>query len=243
MESLSFIFEKLGPNKVTHPIEANEYEEGYMKVQSSSQPIASPPPPPPATPSCLPVLPQPAPVAPQKDTVPEQVPKLFCNLLIFRDPSMSLLSSVRIMQETDKLKEKLITAINSFDSKLCKKLDIQKENVVSDIKTEEPSSHVFAFLAYLWDALFCVNDRIVGDVKDSNTVYEVVGNDIIKVGLEQVRKNIIKKKIDNLKTVKDFKTLCSQLQLSVTKFCSVSQKQRALTKTELQAKLQAYINA
>jgi len=236
MEGCKFIFEQLGENRVTHPIEANLFEEGaWLEIdreESPKQPSVS-------APKSQPVpvhVPMPSPDPPKRTT------SFLEALMFWRHPEISLLASPRQQEELKKFKTDLVKAVAVTKTK------VDKEAVIESLSTNTPSYDAMEFLSHLWGASICSPHGVHGNCECNEGVwikmdsYNNISQMMTRGDIEKHRAEILKEHVwaKKLNGVKEIKDLFKALQLPVTKTCPETQKKKPLLKHELQDIIKSY---
>ncbi len=229
MDSCKFIFEQLGENRVTHPIETNEFEEGYwLTVPKVEKQIKQP---------------NQSHTKTQKNamkSIRSRNLSFLESIMMWRYPNISLLSEQRQKEEFAKFKTDLVKSVAVTKSKLDKEMII--DSLTKDVQTYE----VLEFLSLLWNAGICSHYGIHGDMKNTTISWMRIDNDnneMIPIDIEKHRADILRdySASKKLNGVKEIKELFKALQIPTTKICQETQKKKPLLKHELQAVLKSYI--
>lgn len=258
METCKSIFEKLGPNKVTHPYTIHkEYEEGFFesskavdrnifplisniaeRIKRASTGSSS------SSASCTDCTEQ---------LQTSQLPLLYNSplesLMLWKIPSISLLPKERRLEELKRFKDDLLKSIQCFDLKKLKGVEIDIQNAKESIEYDKYTYDLFEFLGILWDTTFIIDSpiKICGKYDHLSTKKAVYidskSYDMLEdVEIEDYRKQAITKEVvQKLKTVKEYRDLLQSVKIPVTTIDKETNKKRLLLKAELIDITLAYI--
>jgi hypothetical protein len=225
------IFDALGPNKVTHPIDiCEQYEEGYITPVAVMKFPASQ------------ARPQPLSQSRQPKLQLQLQLGLLSNIMVWKTPSLTLLPPDRIAEETTKFKNELIKAASQIDSKIAKAHNFATADIIQYIINDAYENSLFEFLGFLWNCVFITATAVCGvnDITSETPIYKILPHNIETGDLEQFRQEKIRSQAQNLKNVKDYNDLLSSLKLSLTTVDTETNKRRALLKSELQQIVLSY---
>jgi len=223
MEPFMFIFENLGENKVTHPIETNEFEEGFL-TQPQAAPLSAAPP----------AAPIPNKAPPSKSSSHYQ-PSFLKTMMLWRNPEISVLSDSRVEEELQKFKTELIKSVAITKTKL------SKEVIIEGLAQDRPSYEVMEFLSDIWDVGICSAFGVHGKHLDKPFYKVDTDEKVTETDLEVHRTNYLKDTHKKLNNVKDIKEVFKALQLPLHKVCEETKKKKPLLKQELHSILASYI--
>ena len=256
MESVKYIFDSLGPNKVTHPYETNIFEEGRQHDFSKSEnlgkkekPMSKPSPPsqplsshPQLPPKSLPNTSLSS-TSPSSSSCPQTAKSLLHALMLLKHPYMSLLNASRINEEHYKFKNEVLNSVEHFDARLSKKLEIDKDHVKHCIEHENIDDQTIKYFAYFWNMVFATKDAIHGNITNNKCIVVNFDNfDLIDSDIEAHRKKVLEENSQKLNNVKDLKDTFTRLQIPTSRVCPETKKKKALLKSELQAVIANYIS-